>query len=95
VLGLDEATSSVDTQTEQLLQAAVHEVIQGRTSVIIAHRLATIRDADRILVLDHGRIVEEGSHQELLDRRGAYWRLHELEGQIASSTPEPTITGNR
>ncbi len=79
VLALDEATSNVDTQTEALLQRAVHELTVGRTALVIAHRLSTIRDVDRILVLDHGRLVEEGTHEELLARRGAYWKLVQLQ----------------
>lgn len=79
VLVLDEATSSVDTHTEALLQAAVHRIMQGRTSLIIAHRLSTIRDVDRILVLHKGELVEEGSHEELLEQRGRYWRLYQLQ----------------
>lgn len=73
---LDEATSSVDTETEQLIQEAIHMVLKGRTSFIIAHRLSTIRSADRILVIDKGRIIEEGSHKELLDKKGRYYRLY-------------------
>lgn len=76
VLILDEATSSVDTRTELLVQQAMNALRQGRTSFIIAHRLSTIRDADMILVMEHGDIVEQGSHAELLERGGAYARLH-------------------
>ncbi|WP_089099041.1 ABC transporter ATP-binding protein [Streptomyces hyaluromycini] len=76
VLILDEATSSVDTRTELLIQNAMHSLRQGRTSFVIAHRLSTIRDADVILVMDSGRIVEQGSHTELLAARGAYARLY-------------------
>lgn len=76
VLILDEATSSVDTRTELLVQQAMNALRQGRTSFIIAHRLSTIRDADTILVMEHGDIVEQGSHAELLERGGAYARLH-------------------
>ena len=73
---LDEATSSVDTETEQIIQAAIEKVLAGRTSFIIAHRLSTIRNADRILVIDGGKITEEGTHRELMEKRGAYWRLY-------------------
>ncbi|WP_288833355.1 ABC transporter ATP-binding protein [uncultured Corynebacterium sp.] len=82
VLILDEATSSVDTRTEVLVQKAMNALRSDRTSFVIAHRLSTIRDADLILVMEAGRIVEQGSHAELLDRRGAYWRLHQ--SQFAS-----------
>lgn len=73
---LDEATSSVDTQTEQIIQNAISKVLTGRTSFIIAHRLSTIRTADRILVIDDGKIKEMGTHQELLRLRGAYYSLY-------------------
>ena len=73
---LDEATSSVDTQTEQTIQHAIQQVLSGRTSFIIAHRLSTIRTADRILVIDDGQIKEMGTHQELLQQRGAYYKLY-------------------
>ena len=73
---LDEATSSVDTQTEQIIQHAISKVLTGRTSFIIAHRLSTVRTADRILVIDGGRIKEMGTHQELLRRKGAYYNLY-------------------
>ena len=76
VLILDEATSSVDTRTELLVQQAMNALRQGRTSFIIAHRLSTIRDADTILVMEHGDIVEQGSHDELITADGAYTRLH-------------------
>jgi ATP-binding cassette subfamily B multidrug efflux pump len=75
VLILDEATSSVDTRTEVLIQAAMADLRHGRTSFVIAHRLSTIRDADTILVMDSGRIVEQGSHDQLLERRGFYYDL--------------------
>ncbi|MBN1948793.1 MAG: ABC transporter ATP-binding protein [Candidatus Cloacimonetes bacterium] len=73
---LDEATSSVDTETERMIQDAIHQVLKNRTSFIIAHRLSTIRAADRILVIRHGRIEEEGSHQELLRQQGYYYRMY-------------------
>jgi ATP-binding cassette subfamily B protein len=75
LLILDEATSSVDSRTELQIQRAMTELRRDRTSFIIAHRLSTIRDADLIVVIDGGRIVEQGSHAELLERRGAYWRM--------------------
>ncbi|MCA8941296.1 MAG: ABC transporter ATP-binding protein [Planctomycetes bacterium] len=79
VLLLDEATANVDTHTEELLQAAVRRLMAGRTSLIIAHRLSTVRRADRIVVLHEGRVVEQGPHEELLGLRGVYWRLHRLQ----------------
>jgi ATP-binding cassette, subfamily B, multidrug efflux pump len=76
ILILDEATSSVDTRTEVLIQRAMNTLREGRTSFVIAHRLSTIRDADLILVMENGRIVEQGSHAALLDADGAYSRLY-------------------
>ena len=73
---LDEATSSLDVETEQQVQAATEALMAGRTTIVIAHRLSTIRHADRILVFQDGRIVEEGRHGELVARGGAYARLH-------------------
>jgi ATP-binding cassette, subfamily B, fatty acid transporter len=78
LLILDEATSSVDTRTESLIAQATHELRRDRTSFIIAHRLSTIRDADVILVMESGKIVEQGTHAELLARRGAYWEMARL-----------------
>src|SRR5690606_40535763 len=77
LLMLDEATSSVDTRTELLVQQAMQALRSDRTSFVIAHRLSTIRDADTILMMESGRIVEQGSHDELLARRGAYYRLYD------------------
>ncbi|MGN1002703.1 MAG: ABC transporter ATP-binding protein [Oscillospiraceae bacterium] len=76
ILILDEATSNVDTRTEKAIQDAMHRIMQDRTSIIIAHRLSTIRDADLIVVMDHGQIVESGSHQALLAQKGRYYELY-------------------
>jgi ATP-binding cassette subfamily B protein len=75
LLILDEATSSVDTETERLLQKGIAKLLAGRTSFVIAHRLSTIRNADCIFVIEQGRIIEQGSHKELLEASGAYARL--------------------
>ena len=77
ILILDEATSSVDTRTEVLIQRAMTALRSKRTSFVIAHRLSTIRDANVILVMEDGRIVEQGSHEDLLASRGAYFRLYQ------------------
>ena len=76
ILILDEATSNVDTRTEKAIQSAMQRIMQGRTSIVIAHRLSTIRDADQIVVMDHGRIVEQGSHDALLHQQGKYYELY-------------------
>ncbi len=79
ILILDEATSSIDTETEQLIQRAIERVMRDRTSIVVAHRLSTIQSADRIIVLHHGEVREQGTHQELLAERGLYWKLYKLQ----------------
>jgi ATP-binding cassette subfamily B protein len=79
LLILDEATSHLDSHSEALIQAALEHVLAGRTSVVIAHRLSTILAADQILVLDEGRLVEQGTHAELLERGGLYAHLYETQ----------------
>lgn len=79
LLILDEATSSIDTETEQLIQQAIERVMRNRTSIVVAHRLSTIQRADQIIVLHHGEIREQGTHQELLAERGLYWKLYKLQ----------------
>jgi ATP-binding cassette subfamily B protein len=90
ILVLDEATSSVDAQAEERIQAALAELMKGRTSLVIAHRLSTVQHADVILVLHHGRLVEQGTHRELLERNGLYSRLYQLQlGADLAGTETP------
>jgi ATP-binding cassette subfamily B multidrug efflux pump len=86
ILILDEATSNVDTNTERIMQRALRKLTKGRTSLTIAHRLSTVTESDRIIVLEHGRIMEEGSHQELLDKQGLYAKMYH-------TLSSPEITG--
>jgi ATP-binding cassette subfamily B protein len=87
ILVLDEATASIDTETEQLIQTALQEITTGRTSILIAHRLQTIAEADRILVLKHGEVKEIGSHDELMAQKGIYYTLNQLQFQDVSIKP--------
>ena len=87
VLVLDEATSSIDTETEALVQEGIHALMEGRTALVVAHRLSTIQDVDRIYVLDRGAVAEAGSHEELLARDGLYRRLHHLQVEAPESRP--------
>jgi ATP-binding cassette subfamily B protein len=98
ILILDEATSSVDTTTEREIQNALDNLVRGRTTIAIAHRLSTLRRADRLVVLDRGQIVEVGQHEELLAREGAYFQLHqaqtrqaELDAAAASDQAEERV----
>jgi ABC-type multidrug transport system fused ATPase/permease subunit len=90
VLILDEATSNLDTESERLIEDALARLLVGRTTLIIAHRLSTVQRADRLVVLDRGRIVEEGTHEELLGRGGLYARLYQRQFREERSSARPT-----
>ena len=96
LLILDEATSSVDTRTELLIQRAMSKLRENRTAFVIAHRLSTIRDADMILVMENGSIVEQGNHEQLLAARGAYWRLYnaQFDAPMSEQQVEDPRTGS-
>ena len=83
ILILDEATSSVDTQSEQLIQRAIEKLTEGRTSIVIAHRLSTIQNANQIIVMEQGEKVEQGTHKELLEVEGYYKRLFDYQFQTS------------
>jgi ATP-binding cassette subfamily B protein len=87
ILILDEATASIDTDTEQIIQKALRKIMHGRTSILIAHRLQTIEEADRILVLKHGRVKELGTHAQLMALKGVYYTLNQLQFQNVNLTP--------
>lgn len=82
ILVLDEATSNLDTESESLIQASLKELMQGRTTFVIAHRLSTIRQADQILVIEHGQIAEQGQHEELIEKKGRYYQLYTYQARI-------------
>ena len=90
ILVLDEATSAVDAETEAIIQAAIDRLVAGRTTIAIAHRLSTLRRANRLVVLDHGRIVEMGTHDDLLAADGAYARLYHAQQKAAAEAAAGT-----
>jgi ATP-binding cassette subfamily B multidrug efflux pump len=90
---LDEATSSVDTRTERLIQKALEGLLENRTSFVIAHRLSTIRNADLLLVMDDGIIIERGRHAELLDKKGFYYDLYMSQFRRSGQSKEPGSEG--
>ncbi len=93
ILILDEPTSALDARSDHLLQSALDNLMRGRTTFVIAHRLATVQRADRIVVLDRGRIVEQGTHADLLRRRGLYRELFDLQFASAGELQQPDHAG--
>ena len=93
ILILDDSTAAVDTRTESLIQKALAEVVKGRTTFVIAHRLSTVRSADLILVLDQGQIVEQGTHRELMARDGFYRRVYDLQLRPQEDPTPQTLSG--
>jgi ATP-binding cassette subfamily B protein len=94
ILVLDDSTSSVDTETETLIREALERLMEGRTSFIIAHRIQTIIRADNILVLDKGRVVQQGAHPELIQQDGLYKQIYELQARIEQSAGEVGHVGH-
>ncbi|HWZ23466.1 MAG TPA: ATP-binding cassette domain-containing protein, partial [Cytophagaceae bacterium] len=82
IIILDEATSNLDTQSESMIQQSLAELMKGRTTFVIAHRLSTIRQANQILVIENGQIVEQGNHQDLIEKKGRYYELHTYQARI-------------
>ena len=82
---MDEATSALDTESEQIVQEALERAQEGRTSIVIAHRLSTIVNSDKIFVIENGKIVEAGTHSELLAKKGAYYKLNQTQFTVTSS----------
>ena len=82
ILILDEATSNLDTESEMYIQESLTELMRSRTTIVIAHRLSTIRKADQILVIEEGKIVEQGTHDELINKRGRYFKLYTYQARI-------------
>jgi ATP-binding cassette subfamily B protein len=89
ILIMDEATSSIDAYTELIIQRAIDKILEGRTAIIIAHRLSTVRNADQIIVLDEGRIAERGTHAQLLRKGGLYRRLYEMQFKVEPESQRP------
>ena len=92
ILVLDEATASLDSETESLIQGSLDDIMADKTVLVVAHRLSTIAHLDRIVVLDKGTIIEDGSHAQLLERRGLYYRLWQHQSEGALSETDPTLT---